>query len=112
MKGRYDRHQREYLGGQRSSSAGIVGCGPAGGQFLFSSQDPSLEGSVDAMRDLKMFGRIRGGQRHGAEFTTASGFYICLWVSGVDISKVSSKPFCPRIERARSAVGWERPGSL
>eukprot|EP00983_Pelagomonas_calceolata_P043730 1139018-Pelagomonas_calceolata.AAC.14 len=34
FKGRYDRHQKGCLGGQCSSSVGIVGCGPAGRPFF------------------------------------------------------------------------------
>eukprot|EP00983_Pelagomonas_calceolata_P068330 1149875-Pelagomonas_calceolata.AAC.1 len=30
MKRNCDRHQRGFLGGQRSRRAGILGCGPAG----------------------------------------------------------------------------------
>eukprot|EP00983_Pelagomonas_calceolata_P028464 891241-Pelagomonas_calceolata.AAC.2 len=47
MRGSYDGQQRECLGGQCSSSVGIVGGGQLGGHFLLSDQGPFLEGSMD-----------------------------------------------------------------
>eukprot|EP00983_Pelagomonas_calceolata_P085943 1156662-Pelagomonas_calceolata.AAC.6 len=103
------------LGGQCSSNAGIVGCGPAERSFPLEPPGPILGGQYGyglAMYDLQITGRIRGGGIRGwglcdsvssdvsfglfsfvfykfnskePGFTATSGFYVYLWISGVHI---------------------------
>eukprot|EP00983_Pelagomonas_calceolata_P049918 1141708-Pelagomonas_calceolata.AAC.1 len=44
MKRSYGGHQRECLGGQCSSSVGIVGCGPVGRPFSLKLPGPIVGG--------------------------------------------------------------------